>query len=188
MVDLDDDFEEDEEEETEESYGKVHLRIQKAKKRDIGRNIIRIDHEVMERLNIKKGDVCSIKGKTESAGIAWPSYPQDSGLNIVRIDSRLRKNTGASIDDVVELRKVNVKIAKNVILAPSEVKIRSNPRFESFVKRKLENYPVTLNNILSLTIGISREVSFKVIGLNPKGFCIINESTMLHISENIIKE
>ncbi len=185
----DDDFEDDEEKEIEDSYGKVHLRIQKAKKRDIGRNIIRIDHEVMERLNIKTGDVVAIKGKTESAGIAWPSYPQDSGLNIVRIDSRLRKNTGASIDDVVELRKVNVKIAKNVILAPSEVKIRSNPRFESFVKRKLDNYPITINDTIFISIGISREITFKVIRTNPKGICIINnEQTILHISERISEE
>lgn len=185
----DDDFEDDEEEETGDSYGKVHLRIQKAKKRDIGRNIIRIDHEVMERLNIKTGDVIAIKCKTESAGIAWPSYPQDSGLNIVRIDSRLRKNTGASIDDLVELRKVNVKIAKNVILAPSEVKIRSNPRFESFVKRKLDNYPITINDTIFISIGISREITFKVIRTNPKGICIINnEQTILHISEKISEE
>jgi len=184
----DDDFEDDEEE-IEEPYGKIQLRIQKAKKRDIGRNIIRIDHEVMEQLNIKTGDVVAIKGKTESAGIAWPSYPQDSGLKIVRIDSRLRKNTGASIDDIIILRKVNAKVAKNVVLAPSEVKIRSNPRFESFVKRKLDNYPIMLNDTIFISIGISREITFKVIRTNPKGICVINnEQTILHISEKISEE
>jgi transitional endoplasmic reticulum ATPase len=187
----DDDFDEEEEEdseETEESKIKVVLRIQKAKKRDIGRNIIRIDNEVMERLSIKTGDVIAIKGKTESAGIAWPSYPQDTGLGVVRIDSRLRKNTGASIDDVVEIRKVNIKIAKNVILAPSSVKIRSNPRFESFVRRKLNNYPIALNDTIFISIGISREITFKVIRTTPKGICIINQDTILHISEKISEE
>ena len=59
----------------------VVLRVQKAKKRDIGRNIIRLDPKTMEELNIQTGDVIGITGKKESAGIAWPSYPQDNGLD-----------------------------------------------------------------------------------------------------------
>ena len=184
----DDDFEEEEDEKSDEVFEKVALRVQKAKKRDIGRNIVRIDNEVMERMEIKTGDVISIKGKTESAGIAWPSYPQDNGLNIVRIDSRLRKNTGASIDDQIDLQKVNAKVAKSVVLAPSNMKIRSNPRFESFVRRKLINYPITVNDTIFISIGISREITFKVINIRPKGVCIINQDSILHISEKISEE
>lgn len=72
----------------------VVLRVQKAKKRDIGKNIIRIDQKTMEKLNIQTGDVVEVIGKKNSAGIAWPSYPQDNGLGIVRVDSRVQKNTG----------------------------------------------------------------------------------------------
>ncbi|TXT67249.1 MAG: Cell division cycle protein [Promethearchaeota archaeon] len=166
----------------------VTLRIQKAKKRDIGRNIIRIDPETMERLSIQTGDVIAIKGKKESAGIAWPSYPQDNGLGIVRIDSRLRKNTNSSIDDTIEIRKVDAEPARNVVLAPANVKIRSNPRFETFVRRKLNNYPVTIDDIILISIGISREITFKVINLRPKGVCIIKQDTNLTISERITEE
>ena len=74
----------------------ISLRVQKAKKRDIGRNIIRIDPKTMEKLKIQTGDVIAVVGKKESAGIAWPSYPQDNGLGIVRVDSRLQKNTGSN--------------------------------------------------------------------------------------------
>ncbi len=163
----------------------VTLRVQKAKKRDIGKNIIRIDPQTMEKLKIQTGDVIVVKGKTESAGIAWPSYPQDNGLGIVRFDSRLRKNTGVSIDDNIEIKKINALSAQNIILAPSNVKIRTNPRFESFVKRKLNNYPVTLNDLIYISIGISREISFKVIDLRPKGVCIIKQETTLRISERL---
>ncbi len=171
-----------------EELPKVTLRIQKAKKRDIGRNIIRIDPKTMEELNIQTGDVIALRGKKESAGIAWPSYPQDNGLGIVRVDSRLRKNTGTSIDDTVEIQKVEAIIAQNVILAPASVRIRSNPRFETFVKRKLSNYPVTLDDIILISIGISREITFKVINLRPKGVCIIKQETNLSISEHITEE
>jgi transitional endoplasmic reticulum ATPase len=163
------------------------LRVQKAKKRDIGRNIIRIDPKTMENLNIQTGDVIGLFGKKESAGIAWPSYPQDNGLGIVRIDSRLRKNTGTSIDDTIEIRKVNANFAQNIVLAPS-IKIRTNPRLESFVKRKLNNYPVTLEDFIQISIGISREITFKVISIRPKGICIIKQETALHISEHVTEE
>jgi len=167
---------------------KVALRVQKAKKRDIERNIARIDHQTMEKLDIKTGDIIALVGKKESAGIAWPSYPQDSGLGIVRISSRLIKNIGTSIDETIQIRKVKTHTAQNIVLAPISVKIKSNPRFETFVKRKLNNFPVTIEDFLLLSIGISREITFKVINLKPEGVCTIKPETVLHISEHIAED
>jgi len=161
----------------------VTLRVQKAKKRDIGRNIIRIDPKTMEKLSIQTGDVIEVVGKKQSAGIAWPSYPQDNGLGIVRVDSRLQKNTGTRIDDTLEIRKVKTEVAQNVVLAPSSVKIRNNPRFESFVKRKLNNYPITVDDFIFISIGISREITFKVISMRPNEVCQIKQETVLNISD-----
>jgi len=167
---------------------KISLRVQEAKKRDIGRNIARIDQETMEKLDIKTGDVIALVGKKESAGIAWPSYPQDSGLGIVRIDSRLKKNIGTSIDETIQIRKVKIHSAQNIVLAPISVKIKSNPRFETFVKRKLSNYPVTIDDFIFISIGISREITFKVISMRPSGICTIKPETTLHISEHITED
>jgi transitional endoplasmic reticulum ATPase len=167
---------------------KVSLRVQEAKKRDIGRNIARIDQETMEKLDIKTGDVIALVGKKESAGIAWPSYPQDSGLGIIRIDSRLKKNIGTSIDETIQIKKVKIHSAQNIVLAPISVKIKSNPRFETFVKRKLSNYPVTIDDFIFISIGISREITFKVISMRPSGICTIKPETSLHISEHITED
>ncbi len=166
----------------------ITLRVQKAKKRDIGRNIVRIDPKTMEKLKIQTGDVIAVKGKKQSAGIAWPSYPQDNGLGIVRVDSRLQKNTGTRIDDTIEIQKVKTDVAQNVVLAPSNFPIKNNPRFESFVKRKLNNYPITLDDYIFISIGISREITFKVISMRPNGVCIIKQDTMLNISDRITEE
>jgi len=167
---------------------KVSLRVQEAKKRDIGRNIARIDQETMEKLDIKTGDIIALVGKKESAGIAWPSYPQDSGLGIIRIDSRLKKNIGTSIDDTIQIRKVKTHSAQNIVLAPISFKYKSNPRFETFVKRKLNNYPVAIEDFIFISIGISREITFKVISMRPSGICTIKPETVLHISENITED
>ena len=166
----------------------ISLRVQEAKKRDIGRNIARIDQETMEKLDIKTGDVIALVGKKESAGIAWPSYPQDSGLGIIRIDSRLKKNIGTSIDETIQIRKVQTHSAQNIVLAPISVKIKSGPRFETFVKRKLSNYPVAIDDFIFISIGISREITFKVISMRPSGICTIKPETSLHISENITED
>jgi len=173
---------------SEDKTPSVVLRVQKAKKRDIGRSIIRIDQKTMEKLNIQTGDFIEVIGKKKSAGIAWPSYPQDNGLGIVRVDSRLQKNTGTRIDDTLEIRKVKAEPAQNIVLAPSSVKIRNNPRFESFVKRKLSNHPVTVDDYIFISIGISREITFKVISMRPNEVCIINQDTVLNISEKITED
>ena len=163
----------------------ITLRVHEAKKKDIGRNIARIDLETMEKLNIKVGDVIALVGKKKTAAIAWPCYPQDSGLGIIRIDSRLITNIGTNIDETIQIRKVNAQSAQNIVLAPKSVKIKSNPRFETFVKRKLTNYPVTIDDFIYISIGVSKEITFKVINLKPNGVCMIKPETVLHISENI---
>ncbi|MHA1931572.1 MAG: CDC48 family AAA ATPase [Promethearchaeota archaeon] len=183
------DNKEDEDKEIgEKKADSVVLRVQKAKKRDIGRNIIRIDQKTMEKLNIQTGDVIEAIGKKQSAGIAWPSYPQDNGLGIVRVDSRLQKNTGTRIDDTLEIRKVKAEPAQNVVLAPSSVNFRNTPRFESFVKRKLNTYPITLDDFIFISLGISREITFKVISMRPNTVCRINQDTILNISEKVSED
>jgi len=167
---------------------KITLLVQKAKRRDIGRNIIRIDEKIMEKLNIKTGDVIEAIGKKQSAGIAWPSYPRDIGLRIVRIDSRLQKNTGTRIGDSIVIQKIIPQVAQEVTLEPTYVKIKNSPRFERFVKRKLNNFPITIDDFVFISLGISREITFKVISMRPNVVCIIKQDTVLIISENVSKE
>ena len=92
---------------------RLTLRVLDARKRDVGRSIIRIDTETMNELEISTGDIVEIIGNSTSAAIAWPSYPQDQGLGILRIDARLRKNIGLSIDDMATIRKADAKAACN---------------------------------------------------------------------------
>lgn len=162
---------------------KVALLVQEVKrKKDISRTLARIDQKTMEMLNIQVGDVIALVGKKESVAIAWPSYPQDSGLRIIRIDSLLRKNSGTKIDETIQIRKVNAQPARNIVLTPISVKIKNNPRFETFLKQKLNNYPVTIDDLIYIPIGQSKKITFKVIKLKPNRICIIRPRTSLHIS------
>jgi transitional endoplasmic reticulum ATPase len=166
----------------------ITLRVLDARKRDVGRSIIRIDTETMNELEISTGDIVEIIGNDISAAIAWPSYPQDQGLGILRIDARLRKNIGLSIDEMATIQKADAKDAKSILLTPHQVKIKSNARFESFVKRRLLSFPVTKDDLIYISIGISREIAFKVTNIKPDEICIIKQSTALHISESTQEE
>lgn len=162
----------------------IKLTVLPAKKRDINRNIARLEKIIMDELGIEVGDVIEIKKNGSTAGIAWPSDPKDHRHKIIRIDKRLRSNIGAKEGDEVEVAKAEVKIANSIELVPTSLKVRTNVRFESFIKRKLINLPVTTQDIINVSIGISREIAFKVLSLSPEGVCVIKNSTHLIITDH----
>ena len=164
------------------------LRVAEAKQRDVGRSIIRIDNETMEKLNIQTGDVVAITGKRLTAAIAWPAYPEDQGRNLIRMDGRLRKNATVGLGELVSIKKAQEKIANRVIIAPTSVNIKADPYIEQFVRRKLLNYPVVKNDTILIPIGISKEVPFQIISTRPSGVVTIKQSTILRVSESATEE
>ncbi|MHA2339881.1 MAG: GTP-binding protein [Candidatus Hodarchaeales archaeon] len=163
----------------------ITLRIHKAKLEDIGRNIIRIDSEVMKKLGIQQNNFIKLIGTKESVSIAILNDPSDEGLGIIRMDSRLRKNTGTVINDLIEIQKVIPQPAQNIKLAPVDLELRYTPQFERSVKAKLYNYPITIDDYLYISSETRRQVTFKAIDLSPSDVCIINRDTTLQFSQTI---
>jgi len=160
----------------------IILKVAEAEHRDIGRFIVRIDAMSMEKLGVRTGDIIQIKGKRATAAIAWPAYQGDKGREIIRMDGRIRRNAGVSLSEKVEVAKANEEPARNVTLAPTSVPIRPEPRFEEFVKRKLLNCPVTLQDTVFIPI-LGRAIPFKVTSLKPGGTVVVQHSTILTIAE-----
>jgi len=101
---------------------------------------------------VRTGDIIQIKGKRVTSAIAWPAYQGDKGREIIRMDGRIRRNAGVSLSEKVNVTKANEEPARNVTLAPTSVPIRPEPRFEEFVKRKLLNCPVTIQDTVFIPI------------------------------------
>ncbi len=160
----------------------VVLKVAEAEHRDIGRFIVRIDAVSMEKLGVRTGDIIQIKGKRVTAAIAWPAYQGDKGREIIRMDGRIRRNAGISLSEKVTVSKANEEPARNVTLAPTSVPIRPEPRFEEFVKRKLLNCPVTLQDTVFIPI-LGRAIPFKVTSVKPAGTVVVQHSTILTIAE-----
>ena len=93
----------------------IQLKVAEAKQqRDVGRSIARIDSETMKSLGVTVGDVIKVTGKKETAAKAWPAYPEDQGLGLLRIDGFIRKNCGVSINEFVNVEKANAVIKQNI--------------------------------------------------------------------------
>ncbi|TFF92499.1 AAA family ATPase [Candidatus Thorarchaeota archaeon] len=170
-----------------EALVEIVLKVAEAEHRDIGRFIVRIDAISMEKLGVRTGDIIQIKGKRVTAAIAWPAYQGDKGREIIRMDGRIRRNAGVSLGEKVTVSRANEEPARNVTLAPTSVPIRPEPRFEEFVKRKLLNCPVTLQDTVFIPI-LGRAIPFKVTDIKPGGTVVVQHSSVLTIAEKATGE
>jgi len=165
------------------------VRISDAYKADAGRGRIRIDPEVIKQLNLKTGDVIEIAhpvaGK-KTAALLYPGKDEDRGSNAARIDSSLRRNLNASLDDIVEIRKIEASLADRITFAGMEESVVVR-RSEQLV-RILENRVITKGDIMSFN-AMGRRIDFIVIDFAPRAAAVrIHLDTKITISEKTHKE
>ena len=98
----------------------IQLKVASAQQQDFGRGLIRIDRRYQQVLGVKQGDVVEVEGGRITSAVVVDSYPNDRGLDIVRIDGLTRKNARTSMGEYVRIRKAMVQDAKQVALAPTQ--------------------------------------------------------------------
>ena len=125
----------------------VRLKVVESFQDDVNKGIVRIDSNIMKELNVKEGEVVSIKGKRETYGIVARGYPGDIGLNIIRMDGSMRKNAQASIGELIPITKADVKNATKVIIAPVAGMIKAPAEL---FKRGLLGRVVIKGNIINI--------------------------------------
>ena len=166
----------------------VQLKVAEAKQqRDVGRSIARIDSETMKSLGVTVGDVIAITGKKETAAKAWPAYPEDQGQGLIRVDGFIRKNAGVSINEFVNVNKVDSEYAVSVKLAPVDIRISVDNDFIRFVKDRLIDRPATRGDTL-LIMMLGHSVPFLVVNTRPNGIVKISPSTEVSIMSEPVPE
>ncbi len=161
----------------------VVLTVQEARQRDVGRGKIRIDDISMRLIDITTGDVVEIEGRKVTGAIAWPSYPEDQGAQIIRMDGVIRENARVSLGEKVKVRKAQVKVAKTVIIASTKRQSLEHG-FDTFVKRKLLGMPVTAGDTVLIPI-LGRASPFIVTKTNPNGIVLITDTTKVIVETEI---
>ncbi|NJD52288.1 MAG: CDC48 family AAA ATPase [Candidatus Methanoperedens sp.] len=164
---------------------RIMLRVAEAHHRDVGRDIARIDRDTMEQIGILSGDVVMVVGKEKACVIAAPGYPEDQGMDIIRIDGSIRANARVGIDDKIYLQKSTPQVAKRVVLAPTEqIRLVGGPQY---LIRLLEGRPVTKGQRLRVET-VSNPLSFIVISTQPQSPVIVSRTTSLVVKEEVIED
>ena len=142
----------------------VKLKVMEAVQDDVNKGIVKIDSNFMKQINVNPGDIVEIKGERKTAAIVDRAYPGDIGLNIIRMDGDIRKNSRTSIGEMVSVSKAEVKPAKKVSIAPVNkgVMVKASPEL---FKQGLLGKALVKGDIVSLG-GTRRRSTFRGNDIN----------------------
>ena len=156
------------------------MRIGEAKQRDVGKKRARIGPDAMDFLTVTPGDVIEISGSKSSCAVVWPSDEDEKHPDVIRIDGQTRKNVGASLNDIVKIKKISSKVAKTVVLMPVNDTVTIDKEFTDFVKNRLKGLPLAQSDEISVMI-LGNSMDFKINKISPKSIVKIDRSTSLTI-------
>ena len=158
------------------------LKIKDAFKEDVGRDLVRLDPDVVQILNLKTGDVIEIShplSEKKTAALIYPGKNEDKGSGTIRVGSSLRRTLSASLDDIVEIRKIDAALADKITFAGLKEAIFT--RKSQQLARTLENRVVTKGDILSFYASANKRVDLVVIDYTPR-----TEAVRIHLDTEII--
>jgi transitional endoplasmic reticulum ATPase len=177
------------------------LQVANARPEDSGRGLARLSREYMALHGLQQGDALEIIGKRMTTARAVDPYPEDEGLEVIRLDGLQRANAGAGAGDQVEVRKVASAPAKRVVFAPAQPEIRlegpGDALKRNFIGRTLvtgdvvathgqqrvqpDNMPPQLAQMLAAPAFALAEIRLSVISTVPKGIVHIDQDTEVEL-------
>ncbi|NYT16548.1 MAG: CDC48 family AAA ATPase [Methanomicrobiales archaeon] len=158
--------------------------VKEAARDDAGRGIARLSIEMMRALDVVSGDVIEIQGKKRATAIVWPGFPQDTNLGILRIDGTIRGNAGTGVDEKVKIRKVEVGIAKKVVIQPTQpIRLVGG---EQYLSRVLRGRPVMEGQTVRVDV-IGNPITLVIAKVTPKGIAVVTEDTEIELKETPYK-
>ena len=161
--------------------------VGEAKQRDVGKKRARIGPEAMDFLHVAPGEIIQLKGKRLSCAIVWPIDEDEKNPDTINIDGQTRKNLGVSINDIIEVQKIDVKIAKSVVLMPVTDVVTVDKEFTDFVKNRLKGLPITEGDEISVMI-LGNSMEFRITKVGPKKIVRIDRSTNLKILSETVSD
>jgi len=159
----------------------LQMRIGEAKQRDVGKKRARIGPDAMDYLKVSPGDIIEVMGSRSSCAVVWPTDEDEKFPDVIRIDGQTRKNVGASLNDIVKIKKVSTKVAKSVMLVPVNDSVTVDKEFTDFVKNRLKGLPLSQGDEISVMI-LGNSMDFKIGKTTPKHVVKIDRATNLVIS------
>ncbi|HON81003.1 MAG TPA: CDC48 family AAA ATPase [Methanoregulaceae archaeon] len=158
--------------------------VKEAARDDAGRGIARLSIEMMRALDVVSGDVIEILGKRRATAIVWPGFPQDTNLGILRIDGTIRGNAGTGVDEKVKIRKVEVGIARKVVIQPTQpIRLVGG---EQYLARVLRGRPVMEGQTVRVDV-IGNPLTLVIAKVSPRGPAVVTDETEIELKETPYK-
>ena len=177
------------------------LQVANMRPDDSGRGLARLPQSIMRALALNEGDVIELTGKRSTAARAVLSYPEDEGLEIIRLDGLQRANAEIGSGDFVSIRKAESKAAQRVVFAPAQRNLRlqgsGNALKRSFAMKPLtagdivattaqqplphQDLPPELRQMLYAPAYALQEIRLSVVSTVPKGIVHIDAATEVEL-------
>ena len=159
------------------------LKVAEAQPKDVGRGLVRLDPQDLERLGVEIGDVVEIAGKRATVARAMPAYAAQRGQELIQMDGILRANAGAGLDERVAVHRVEVQPARAAVLAPVEgMRAASGTGQARYLARLLDGIPVVANDRVRVDLFGTRAQTFTVVETTPAGPVLIGPATAIRLT------
>ncbi len=170
------------------------LQVANMRPQDAGASIARLSTSAMAKLGIREGDLVELVGKRHTAAVAVRPYPDDDGLNIIRLDGLQRVNAGISSGDHIEVRKADARPAIKVILAPAQKNMMLQGSGDA-LQRTFLHRPMTSGDVVSTSVqqriqdprvanfpayGL-QEIRLVVVSTQPRGIVQVTAETTVEL-------
>lgn len=180
---------------------KIVLRVSEARPKDVGRGIVRIDPKDMERIGDSVGDILQIacptdgpserrcragrrEGKRKTAAKVLPAYMEDRAKGIIQMDGLLRENAQISLDEKIDVQKIEYATADKITLSPLTLTRASHrDRDMRYIGSLLGGLPLVEGDRIRANLFGVRSQDFTVVSTSPKGVVLVQPGTTINILE-----
>ncbi len=163
----------------------ITLKVIEAQNKDVGRAIARIDPCYFSELQLAVGDVVKISSDANpdswAVAKAMPTYQEDRGEKIIRIDGIVRDNAGVGVDEKVKITKVPVQEAEAVVFSALDSGTYFKKEDSEYFAQILDGAPMLKGNKIRVALFGSRPQDFLVENTDPAGVVLIKNKTIVRI-------
>ncbi|RWY83950.1 AAA family ATPase [Rhizobium leguminosarum] len=168
------------------------LQVANTRPQDAGTGIARLSAAAMNKIGVSEGELIELIGKRHTAAVAVRPYPEDEGLNLIRLDGLQRVNAGATSGDHIEVRKAEARPAARIVLAPAQKNLVLQGSGDA-LQRVFMHQPMVAGDVVSTSVqqrsrdprmlqayGL-QEIRLVVVSTHPRGVVQVNEQTVVEL-------
>ncbi|MFO7654690.1 MAG: CDC48 family AAA ATPase [Candidatus Krumholzibacteriia bacterium] len=129
----------------------IRIKVAESRQPDVGKGLVRLSVDAMATLGLQDGGLVELEGKRRTAAVVLSGFPEDEGLDIVRMDGLLRGNAGIGIGEQVLVRRADAKEARSVTLSPAKPGVRLGGSGDG-LKPTLLHRPLVTGDLISTSV------------------------------------